>query len=187
MSGSDLSRRELVRAARAVASDGDAGWLRRLVGFEQLMEATYDQALSSGALTGASESVARTLRDQERAHAQRLIELTGRRGLPAFPRTRRQVQSLLRAANVAGSLDAMSSERSWMTLLEDGELMLQGACWQTVEMIRDGDAALLVCEILASEAQHLSLLFLARHPADVDLAVSAALIEGAPPPKTLLR
>jgi hypothetical protein len=176
------SRRELIRsAARLAPLSSDVARLRRLLELEQLADRLYSLALQSGTLSPAAMTLCLELRSQERSHARALAPFSGR-ALPEPPGTRLQVERSLARAHLDPRLGERRSERAWFILLERLEHVLEGAYYEALAHLTSPGAATLAAQILASEAQHQTLLFRLRHPDDITLAVSVPLVHGSAPP-----
>lgn len=180
--GRKTSRRAAIRSAgRAVLPNADAARLRHLLELEQLAEQLYVRALESGRLSPRAEALCRGLRSEERSHAQALGPLSGQPG-PEPPLTLRQIEHALTRAHLDPNLQARRTERAWFTLLERLEHVLEGAYYEALAHLTGAGPATLAAQILASEAQHQTLLFRLRHPDDIMLAVSEPIVHGSAPP-----
>ena len=176
-----LTRREL--AARAAARPPtEPQLLTGLLALEQLAVAVYDLVLASGTASPAERALLATLRGQESAHAVAVGRLLGVPP-PSPPAGAGPIQAGLTRAGITSQLSAMRTAHDWFTLLETLESTLEGAYYAALADLTRPRTVALAAAILASEAQHSTLLFHERHPLDVDLAVAFGLVHGTAPPQ----
>lgn len=186
---SATTRRQLLRSLPGDPALGDAGRLASLLALEQVAVDLYRMAHRSTHLAAGSARLVREIVIQEEQH---VLALAGALGRPAHTvrlqapsqATPAQLEAALAQVKVHVDLAAIHSERAWFTLLEQLESALEGAYYEALARLSSATAATLAARILASEAQHQTLLFRARHPRDINLAVSTGLVFGnAPPPQ----
>jgi hypothetical protein len=171
MSSEPRTRRQLV----GLGTPAESRQLARLVALERLAADVYGLALGSGLLDPRARALAIELRDQELSHARAVAELAG----PLAVQTaveREPVQRRLQRAGIRIQLARLHSERGWIYLLERTEGSLARAYHAAIGRLPGGEPALLAATILASEAQHATLLHLLRHPARIGEAVPAAVV-----------
>jgi hypothetical protein len=183
------TRRELLRVLPGAPGVGDTARLASLLELEQVAVALYRMAHRSGQLSPGAAELVRELAFQEGEHAQELSSAVGRPAhtvrLPSQSAPSiEQLEATLARVKVGVDLRALDGEREWFTLLEQLEGALEGAYYEALGELVSPAAATLAARILASEAQHQTLLFRQRHPGEVSLAVSRGLVFGnAPPPQ----
>jgi hypothetical protein len=164
----------------------DARELLKLLELERLAAAVYGLAHGSGQLSPGAAGLTAALHGQELIHGRALASALGR-AAPAAPSgpapSLGRLQRGLARYRIHAELAARHDERGWFTVLEELESALAGAYYEALGRLADPDAATLAARILASEAQHQTLLFRARHSGDISLAVSTPVVYGdAPPP-----
>lgn len=187
MSRHARTRRELLAGTASAGTAADARRLAALMELEHVAADVYGLAARSGALSPSAHRLASALRTQEHDHAAALLAALGSpvapRGLPApAGQSPAQLQTALGRVHVTVQFDRLRSERDWFTLLENMEAALEGAYYEALAQLSTAAAGTLAARILASEAQHQTLLFRLRHPRDIPLAVGAGLIVGNAPP-----
>lgn len=176
-----LTRRQLVTGAGTAPPPSERQLLSGLIALEQLAVAVYELALGAGFASPSQTLVLETVHAQESAHAAAVARL---RGLPLGrrPAGAPAIQASLTTAGITLKLSAIRTARDWFTLLETLESVLEGAYYTALADLTQSDAAALAASILASEAQHATLLFRDRHPRDAYAQVPSGLVQGTPPP-----
>ncbi len=178
------SRRQLL-ADLVRAAAGERRRLLELLASERLAVAVYGRAVAAAAVTPGGRLLAGRIETQERAHAlalARLLDKSGPRRLStrrSTPLSTRATVDALAGLGIAVRFSALRSERDWFRLLEQLEGALVGACYKALRDLSDPASATLVARIMASEAQHSTLLFSFRHPQDIDLDVAVGLVTGS--------
>jgi hypothetical protein len=175
------TRRHLLLAP---VGSADTRELVKLLELERLAVAVYGLAQRSGQLSPGTAQLVSELRVQEQVHARELAGTLGAAARLARPSggTIHELQDGLARHGIHAELAALRDERRWFTVLEQLERALEGAYYKALGRLRSATAATLAARILASEAQHQTLLFRARHPADISLAVSTPVVYGSAPP-----
>lgn len=178
------SVRALLSAAPVAAATGvetDPGLLYELLGVELLVEFVYRRAVHSGLLSARSEHVAAKLLGHERAHAAALSRELERRGggRPTAPASTTVADQALADHHVAQSLDGLASEHDWIGLLLEVEAVVQGAYYDALSELNDVRLLRIGAEILASEAQHATVLSRLLDADDVSKAVPSAFVQGS--------
>jgi hypothetical protein len=183
-SGAPRSRRELVSDVLGKLSPAaERRLLSQLLDAEFLAVQVYALAAGAGPVSAAGQQLASQLGQQERAHAASLAGITGLAGQPAAtPPTLppSAVERELAARGMTVTFRALKTERQWFTLLEDLEHLLEGVYYQALGRLSDPGHATLVARIMASEAQHSTLLFSFRNPQNIQLDVAEGQIKGRP-------
>jgi rubrerythrin len=160
------TRRELIAKVVGSALDGgDVGALRALARAEQVLVATYEGVLASGALSAEAARWATECLAHERAHLSALTAHLRRLG----SRARRPV-------SVAGALP--STEKATIGLLLALERAAISVYYAELGKLRDPDAARTAAEIMACEAQHATALRELLSPGNYSRAVPSAFVFG---------
>lgn len=173
------SRRQLVADVLGASPAQERRLLLDLLDVELLAVKVYALAGASAHVSTGGRALARRVEDQELSHAAALARLSGlvapRR--PALSTT--AAEAALAGHGITVTFSSLTSERQWFTLLERLESALEGAYFKALGRLSDPAHATLAARILASEAQHSTLLFSFRNPQNVDLAVAVGLVEGS--------
>jgi hypothetical protein len=198
MEGPDVrgTRRDLVRAAlvagagaaalappaRAAKTQTDAELASALLGAELLAVFVYGHSVHSGVLTGDRQRLARHLLGHERAHARALSAAVSRLGgaAPAPPSGISDADKLLAASGIAGSLSSLGSPDDVIRLLIHLEVALERSYYVAMESLQDTELQHTAAQVLATEAQHATVLIELLFPGDVDKAVPESFVEGNP-------
>ncbi|HWD64426.1 MAG TPA: ferritin-like domain-containing protein [Solirubrobacteraceae bacterium] len=179
MSGSDTprSRRELVSdVLRALTPAQERRMLLELVKAELLAADIYAMAAVAEPISPAGQNLARRLGNQERAHLNALAMLMSQSfGATLSPS---QAEKALATHGIPVRFDELHTERQWFTLLEQLEGVLEGLYFRALGRLSDPGHALLAARILASEAQHSTLLLSFRNPNNIQLDVAEGQIKG---------
>lgn len=175
------SRRELVADLLGAALPaGEAKLVGDLLAAERLAIEVYGRAAASPDLSSRAGRLVRRLRAQERVHAAALAHLLSRaqRVVPARERSTAETEAGLARYGIGVTLGDLHTERAWFTLLENVEGVLEGAYYKSLRHLESAPVATLAARIMASEAQHSTLLFRLRNPRDIDLDVAVGLVKG---------
>jgi hypothetical protein len=152
----------------------------RLLRLELLVLYVYQHALATSLMASPARAVVADLRDQEAAHVHALSAALRRLGgtIPAGPANIASADKDLSHRNVAGRVGHLRGGRDALRLLLALEHVAEGAYF--VSMSELGGPALLrlSAEIMASEAQHATVLSLLLHPGALTQAVPYALVQG---------
>jgi hypothetical protein len=179
MSGSDIprSRRELVAdVLRRLTPAQERRLLVELVKAELVAAEVYGMAAVAEPISPAGRDLARRLGDQERAHLTALARLMSESfGTTSSPA---DAEKMLAAHGIPVKFSDLRTERQWFTLLENLEGILEGLYFRALGHLSNPAHALLAARILASEAQHSTLLFSFRNPQDIQLDVATGQIKG---------
>ncbi len=76
------------------------------------------------------------------------------------------------------SFSALHDQRDCLKILQQVESVLEGAYYRAAGSIADPAVIRTIAEIMAAEAQHLTVLTGLRHPGQYDRAVPSAFVEG---------
>lgn len=173
------SRRQLVADLLGARPGQDRRHLLKLLDLELLAANVYALASASDHVSAGGRALAHRLEQHERSHALAVAQLTGTSvsSFPEQPIT--AVQTALAANGIRVSFGSLKTERQWFTLLERLEGLLEGAYFKALGRLNQPAHALLAARILASEAQHSTLLFSFRNPQDVQLAVAVGIVKGS--------
>jgi hypothetical protein len=179
------SRRQLL-VDLVAATGGERRRLLELLATERLAVAVYRRAAAAAAVTPAGRLLAGRIEAQELAHALALERLLdgagpggGRSTVRSTPRPTRATVAALGDLGIVVQFSALRSEHDWFRLLEELEGALEGAYYKALRHLRDPSVATLTARIMASEAQHSTLLFSFRHPRDIELDVAVGLVKGS--------
>lgn len=163
------------------SADTDAQVLAATLTVEQIVLVAYHQALASGSLEPATARLIGRLVAQEHQHistlSRDLIRLGGRP--PSVPADLASVQKALSAHHVPASLTDLPTQRDCLSLLIDVETLVEGAYYAAISKLHDPGLLASSAAIMASEAQHWTLLSAAKSHGDVSQSVPYAFVQGA--------
>jgi hypothetical protein len=173
------SRRELVADFLGALSPAqERRLLLELLSTELLAVQLYEMAATAGPVSPAGQELARRLGVQERAHAAALARLA-EQPAPAEPAlSPLAAEKALAAHGITVTLSVLRSERQWFTLLEELERVLERVYFEALGRLTSRPHATLAARIMATEAQHSTLLFSFRNPQDIQLDVAQGQITG---------
>jgi Ferritin-like domain len=167
--------------AEAAAPQTDVELIRAILSVELLVVFSYDQVLSSGKLSAASEHVIRQLLDHEHTHVDVLsadLEELGQEP-PDPPASVEAADAELSVLHGSARLGSLNSEEDCLRLLEQVEQLAQGAYYVSMSKFADVKLARTSASILGAEAQHYTALAGLLHPGDINKAVPGAFVEGS--------
>lgn len=150
-----------------------------LLDAELLAVKVYELASASTQIAPDGRALASRLGEQERAHAAALARALRLLDPGHPPDSTSAAEAGLAAHGITVTFGSLRSERQWFTLLERLESALEGAYYTALGHLSDPGHATLAARILASEAQHSTLLFSFRNPQNVELAVAVGLVHGS--------
>ncbi len=178
-SATTRSRRELVSdLLDALSPAQERRLLLELLNAELTAVQLYALAATAGPVSPAGQELARRLGAQERAHAAALARLA-EQPAPVEPApSPAAAEKALAGHGITVTLSALRSERQWFTLLEDLERVLEGVYFKALGRLASPSQASLAARIMASEAQHSTLLFSFRNPQDIQLDVAVGQVKG---------
>jgi hypothetical protein len=178
-SRSSRSRRELVAdVIRGLSPAQERRELLQLLDAEVLATQVYALAAGAGPISPAGRALATHLGAQEQSHAAALGRLAGP-PIPLPPASSPgAVERSLGQHGISVTFGSLHSERQWFTLLEELERAMEGVYFQALGRLSNPSHALLAARILASEAQHSTLLFSFRNPQNIQLDVAEGQIRG---------
>ena len=154
-------------AFAAGSSARDDRLLKMLLGVERRVSEAYRRVLSSGVLSVVVASEITGFLDQERQHIGALeLELSLRNSSPPPPAPTEPGRQL---ETQADALD----------VLLGAETMAQGAYFGAMSKFAEPGLVTLAAEILASEAQHWTLLRAIQSPANLAAAAPAPYVTGS--------
>jgi hypothetical protein len=118
--------------------------------------------------------------DQEHAHIAALsTELVRLGGTPPQPLSRvADADKVLAAHQIPGSLGQLHNEHDVIILLARIEWLLEGAHYGAISKLQGARLLRLSGEVMATEAQHASMLSELLHPGDVIKAVPSPFVRG---------
>jgi ferritin-like protein len=177
----------LSEPARALAESpphppSDQDLLTGLLHTEALVAAVYTRVLDSGRLSPPVHRLARRVLAQEHVHAAALrteLKLLG--GVPRAPQMAPvRVDAELARHRVTVALTDVSSEKAALRLLTQTESVAEGAYFAALSKLTEPRLLTLAAEILASEAQHFTLVaqFLHPHDAGYNQVVPDPFVQG---------
>jgi hypothetical protein len=169
------TRRQLI--ARSVASAGtglggfgvDLRALQALGRAEQVLVATYEQALAAGVLSLPASARATAFLDHERLHLAAIVGELKRLG-----------GTLPRAPRVLSVPSTPASDRAALGVLLMLERAALSAYYAESARLRDPHAMKIAAQIMACGAQHTTELRELLSPGDVLRAVPSAFVYGTP-------
>lgn len=201
---SQTTRRELLRRAIAAGGLGVAGAtvlspaaamaptpapstppsdvvvVGRLLRLELLVVYVYQHVLATSLLSSSARALVAGLRDQEEAHVLALSAALRRLGgtLPAGPANVAAADKDLSHRNVVGRVGQLRGGRDALRLLLAIEHVAEGAYFVSMSELAGPTLLRLCAEIMASEAQHATILTAWLHPGALTQAVPYALVQG---------
>ncbi len=172
----------LAASASAAQTPTDAQLVATLLGTEMLAVFVYGHAVHSSLLSSDRQRLARRLLGHERAHVRALSAALDRLGgtPPAPLNTPTDADKLLAASKVQGSLSQARSSDDLIRLLIRLEVALERGYYAAMSSLQDTELQHTAAQILATEAQHATLLVDLLFPGDVDKAVPEPYVEGNP-------
>jgi Ferritin-like domain len=170
-----------VATARAApAPPPDVVVIGRLLRLELLVLYVYQHVLGTSLLSPSARGVVDGLRDQEQAHVDALSAALSRLGgtAPAAPANLARADKDLAHRNVAGRVGQLRGGRDALRLLLAIEHVAEGAYYVSMSELGDPTLLRLGAEIMASEAQHATVLTVLLHPGALTQAVPYAFVQG---------
>jgi hypothetical protein len=163
------------------AGDGDRDALVPVLAAQQLSLACESRVT---AMLAAQPPSTRTLlgrvRDQEQAHVtatRAALRQLGARPSPP-PGSDAAIDAELARHRIPGRPGRLRGAGAALALLVDVERAAIGAAYVALSQLHDGSLAVLVAQMMASDAQHEALLDEARHPGAVAAAIPYGVVEG---------
>ncbi len=159
----------------------DAEMTSELLAVELLSIVVYERVLASNILSDQSARLARRLLSHERAHAAALLPELHQLGAnaPPAPIGPHEVDQALVAHHVERRVEDLHSGRDGLDLLLDVEGVAEGAYYTAMSRLQLPHLQLLAARLLASEAQHETMLGLVRAPKNFDRAAPYPFVEGS--------
>ena len=167
-------------AAAAPAPPSNVAVLGRLVRLELLILYAYQHVLASSLLFSSAQDVVAGLRDQEQAHIHALSAALSVLGgtSPAGPANIAAADHDLSHRNVSQRLGKLRGGKDALRLLLAIEHVAEGAYYVAMSELGGPILPRLGAEIMASEAQHATVLTVLLHPVDLTQAVPYGLVQG---------
>lgn len=167
--GMAVARPALAVADATTVPPSDPDLLTGLLGVEALVATVYERVLASGRLSPRAHRLARRVLAQEHAHAGALttqLALFG--GTPPSPHLAAgALEAELGRHKITIKVDALGSEKDALKLLTQVETVAEGAYFAAMSKFSHPRLLTLGAEILASEAQHFTLVAQILHPRDL--------------------
>jgi hypothetical protein len=145
----------------------------------QLLLLACDDAVLGGRTLprpGEARALVGTLRGHARAHVAALRAAGARGGAVLSPGP--ALDRALARARITGRPGQLRGERDALNLLLDVERIAIGAAYVALGVVTDPAASLLLAQLMASGAQHETLLHEALHPGDVTGAIRYGIVQG---------
>jgi len=161
------------RTRRGLLVGGDAIAIADVIQVEDALVVAYRQALRSRTLGPRAARVVHSVYEHELAHLRALGA-----PVPAGPAALSAAAKLLAAHNVSESLTGLHDERTCLRLLLAVEAVAEGAYFKAMSKLESVRLLRLGAEIMASEAQHATLLTELLHPGDITRAVPDPFVVG---------
>ncbi len=180
--GLAVARPALAFAAATPAPPSDSDLLAGLLSVEALVATVYERVLAGGRLSPRAHRLARRVLAQEQAHAAALtaqLALFG--GTPPSPHVApAALQAELARHKITINVDSLGSEKDALKLLTQAESVAEGAYFAAMSKLSHPRLITLGAEILASEAQHFTLVAQILHPHDLGFnkTVPDAFVQG---------
>lgn len=160
----------------AAAAGGDRVVLSHAVRIERLLVWAYEHVMAAGTLgPGARDVVSLQLR-HEREHLA-AVEVALAMG-PLAPLSSRRARELLARHHVADDPQHLTTQHRSLRFLVDLESAAEGVWFRTLSKLQAPRLARLGAEIMASEAQHWTLLSSLSHPGEPKVTVPNAFVRG---------
>lgn len=178
--GAAIASSLFVGGAAHAATESDAQLLVPVAGTELLAAFVYQRLLDSGIFSPRGDRLAQRLLDAEHAHARAIATELGRLGgTPPPPFTNvTEAERVLSAHQVPERLGELKSEHDAIILLARIEWMLEGAYYGAIQKLTSPRLLRLSAQVMASEAQHGTMLSELLHPGDVNKAVPSPAVTG---------
>ena len=175
-----LASAPVAAAATAPQTKSDPQLLSELYGTEQLLIAVYGRVIDAGLLSSRVRSAAQRVLGQEGVHRQELQrQLRGLgAGTPPPLAGPDAIDKALQAAKVSGSVEDLHSEHDGVRLLLEVEMAAQHAYFKAISQLHTGALAQFAAQILASEAQHQTVISEARRPGNSAQAAPYSFVGG---------
>lgn len=166
--------------AAASAPPSNIAVLGRLVRLEELILYAYQHVLASSLLPSSAQPVVAGLRNQEQAHIHALSAALSVLGgtSPAGPVNLAAADKDLSHRNVSQRLGQLRGGKDALRLLLAIEHVAEGAYYVAMSELSGPTLLRLGAEIMASEAQHATVLTVLLHPVDLTQAVPYGLVQG---------
>jgi hypothetical protein len=162
--------------ARALAVGGDGAVLEQAIAVERLLAWGYERVLATQALAPAARSQVAALLGHERQH---LSAVSGALGSPAAgPLSDAAARRELHRHPIGADPDRLRTQHACVRLLVDLESVAEGAWFSAVARLQDPGLARLAAQIMASEAQHWTVLSDLSHPGDPVASVPNPFVRG---------
>ncbi len=171
-----------LRAGAIAGVETDAQLIYATLAVELLVIAVYERAIASGKLSVGNQILANQLLSFEREHARVLDRELTALGSGAPPSLAgagaSSLDAILAAKQVPESVAKIGSDADAMRLLIKVEEVAEGAYYKAISKLADPQLALRSAQIMASEAEHRTVLSEALDPGAIDQAVPVAFVQG---------
>lgn len=186
------TRRELLGAAAAVAvcaglsaqpalaatPADDHQILVTVLGIELLLVWSYERVLGHGTIGGAAHQAVARILEQEHQHVNAVQAAAG--GTPAsVPITLAAAERELARHHVGASPRDLGTQHDCLRLLVDVESVAEGAWFTAIGQLADPRLAATGAAIMASEAQHWTVLSGFSHHDDPKIVVPYPFVRGS--------
>jgi hypothetical protein len=142
----------------------------------------YAHTAHTAPLTLETWRLVHRLMGHERAHVRELRKaLDAQAGTPpAAINSPSSADKLLAASGITQSLSQLKTEPDYLRLLIHLEIVLERAHYEALSKLIDPELQRITAEILASEAQHQTVLVDRLFPGDTTKSVPESFVEGNP-------
>jgi hypothetical protein len=169
----------LAHAAEAEAAvKTEAQLLLPILGAELVAVFSYQAILQSSLMTPHAERVAQRMLGQEHAHVKTVTNALHTLGgtAPQPLHTTADADAVLAAYHIPNRLSQLRTERDCLTILVRVENVLARLYYTAMSQLGNPQLIQMGAQVMASEAQHASILNLLLRPHDIDLAVPSSYV-----------
>lgn len=169
-------------AEAAAAPETDGQLVYATLAVELLVIAVYERVIASGKLSVDHAPLAYRLLSYERVHARVLAKDLRALGMAEPPSlagaSTNSLDAILTTKQVQESLATIANDADSLALLIRVEEVAEGAYYHAISKLTDPRLLLRSAQIMASEAQHRTILSQTRDPGALVKAVPVAFVQG---------
>lgn len=161
------------------AADGDH--LARILMVQQLSAYIYDHVFAQRILPAGQQRALAPLGVQEHEHVAALTAAVRARAVavPSPPGSVDDANLRLRHRQITPRVGQLRGAGDARNLLVDVERATIGSSWVALRSLVEPDAIVLVCRIMANDAQHEALITRQEHPLKLELSDPYGTVSGA--------
>lgn len=166
----------------AAAPETDGQILYATLAVELLVIVVYERVIAAGKLSVDNALLVHRILSYERVHANVLARELGVLGVAMPPSltgvSASSLDAILVAKQVSESVSNLGTEGDGLRLLVKVEEVAEGAYYHAISKLADPRLVLRSAQIMASEAQHRTLLSETLDPGDLNMAAPVAFVQG---------